>query len=470
MKIFVFGIGGTGARVLRSLTLLLASGVECKSTIVPIIIDPDLNNGDLTRTVSLMQRYTAVRGALNFTNNIKNKFFGAEIFEVCNFRLPINNSQNVSFREFMDMDNMTTESKAMLQMLYSNKNLESDMIVGFKGNPNIGSIVLNQFADTEEFKNLANNFSDGDRIFIISSIFGGTGASGFPLLLNTLRKNNSIPNHGLINKAEIGAVTVLPYFKVNQDDSSSIESDTFMSKTKAALAYYDKNIGNSISALYYIGDSSAAQEPYDNNEGGDTQINNAHLIEMLSALAILDFANLGSNAGGPCYKEFGLSSDNVENVIFSDFAPGTIAQIRKPMTQMMLFTHYMQNMAVNDFNNCLSQQWSKDYELDKNFFVSDFVGNLRDIQTDYVNWLKEMGDNQIGFAPFTWDSSKLFDIVNGLSPSKSLFSRFQKDNYELFDITLDKKHVSNDSEKKEQKFTELFYQSTETLVKDKLNM
>ena len=49
MKTFVFGIGGTGARVLRSLTLLLASGVECKSTIVPVIIDPDLNNGDLTK-------------------------------------------------------------------------------------------------------------------------------------------------------------------------------------------------------------------------------------------------------------------------------------------------------------------------------------------------------------------------------------------------------------------------------------
>ena len=50
------------------------------------------------------------------------------------------------------------------------------------------------------------------------------------------------------------------------------------------------------------------------------------------------------------------------------------------------------------------------------------------------------------------------------------FSRFKKDNYELFDITLDKKHVSNNSETKEQKFTELFYQSTEALVHDKLNM
>jgi len=41
-KLYIFGIGGTGARVLKSLTMLLASGVECGvDTIVPIIIDRD---------------------------------------------------------------------------------------------------------------------------------------------------------------------------------------------------------------------------------------------------------------------------------------------------------------------------------------------------------------------------------------------------------------------------------------------
>ena len=155
-------------------------------------------------------------------------------------------------------------------------------------------------------------FTDGDRIFIISSIFGGTGASGFPLLLKTLRTNDSIPNHGLINKAEIGAVTVLPYFKITQDDNSSIESDTFIAKTKAALAYYEKNIGRDINTLYYIGDNTATQKSYANNEGGENQKNNAHLIEMLSALAVINFTNSQSNADGPVYKEFGLVSPHLK--------------------------------------------------------------------------------------------------------------------------------------------------------------
>ena len=467
MKTFVFGIGGTGARVLRSLTLLLASGVECKSDIVPIIIDPDMNNGDLTRTVSLMQRYVAIKEKLNFNSNTKNRFYRTEIIDKFNFRLPINNSQNISFKQFMDYDNMSIASKAMLQMLYSTTNLSSDMVVGFKGNPNIGSIVLNQFTETAEFQNIANEFSQGDRIFIISSIFGGTGASGFPLLLNTLRTNENIANHGLINSATIGAVTVLPYFKVDQDEKSSIESDTFVSKTKAALAYYEKNIGGDIDSLYYIGDNSSSHKAYENHEGGDEQKNKAHLIEMLSAMAVVDFVNGPERNGTTIYKEFGLASDNVSNVIFSDFAPETNKIIRKPMTQYMFFTHYL---FKGDLANILKQQWSRDYHLDKNFFESDSLNDIRFMQNEYVNWLKEMESNRMGFAPYTWNNGTLFDIVNGVTPSRSFFSAFQKGDYEQFDITLDKKHASNASGTKEQIFMELFFQSTDDLVKNKLNL
>ena len=454
MKTFVFGIGGTGARVLRSLTLLLASGVECKSDIVPIIIDPDINNGDLTRAVSLMQRYVAIKEKLNFNSNTRNKFFGTGIINKANFRLPINNSQNISFKQFMDYDNMNVASKAMLQMLYSTKNLTSDMVVGFKGNPNIGSIVLNQFSDTIEFQNLANDFSQGDRIFIISD----------------RRNGNPVVFTAAAPMPTIGAVTVLPYFKVNQDDESSIESDTFISKTRAALAYYDKNIGGDIDTLYYIGDNSTSQKAYDNHEGGDEQKNKAHLIELLSAMAIIDFADGPERNGNTTYKEFGLSSDDVIDAIFGDFAPETNRIIRKPLTQFMFFTHYLSKMKVNNY---LKQQWSRENGLDKNFFDSDFIADIRYVQEEYVNWLKEMESNKMGFAPFSWNNNRLFDIVNGVAPSRPslpLLQMFQKGDYEQFDFMLDKKRVSNASGSKEQNFMELFFQSTNDLVQNKLNM
>jgi hypothetical protein len=62
-KLFVFAIGGTGSRVIKALTMLLASGVELRNIdrVVPIIIDPDTSNGDLTRTVDILKTYKEIR-------------------------------------------------------------------------------------------------------------------------------------------------------------------------------------------------------------------------------------------------------------------------------------------------------------------------------------------------------------------------------------------------------------------------
>ena len=51
-RLFLFAIGGTGARVLRSLIMLLAANVKLPNgiKIIPIIIDLDKTNEDTQRT------------------------------------------------------------------------------------------------------------------------------------------------------------------------------------------------------------------------------------------------------------------------------------------------------------------------------------------------------------------------------------------------------------------------------------
>ena len=188
-KLYVFGIGGTGARVLRSFTMMMAAGVNiCADEVVPIIIDPDASNADLTRTVTLMNIYRTIHSSLSFTPKNESTFFRKELSQILvNYTLRINDTDDKTFLQFIDLPSMDKSSQAMMRMLFSEKNLGSSMDVGFKGNPNIGSIVLNQIVDSKDFQDFANNFESGDKIFIISSIFGGTGASGFPLLLKTLR-------------------------------------------------------------------------------------------------------------------------------------------------------------------------------------------------------------------------------------------------------------------------------------------
>lgn len=463
-KIYVFGIGGTGSRVMRALTMLLASGVECKAdTIVPIIIDPDAAGGDVERTATLMRHYIEVRNNFQFSAEYKNRFLRTEIREIMtNFNLPLRNIQDCLFDEYINVTGMTKNNRALAEILFSRKNLNADMQVGFKGNPNIGSVVLNQFEESDEFLNFANEFTADDKIFIISSIFGGTGASGFPLLLKTLRNSNSIANFNLVNNAHIGAVTVLPYFKVRQDSDSQIDSATFVSKAKSALSYYDRCINNDIDNLYYVGDDTRATT-YENHEGGTEQKNNAHFVEMVAALSLIDFAN-SDRPGSTVFKEYGIEEDSNE-IIFKILGPRSKALLDKPMTQFMLFAKYMDERS--DF---FAQPWAKDRGMDRSFFDGAFSSNLkRNILDEYRQWIVEVSKQDRAFTPFHIhrDSGKLFDLVKGVSPKR--VASFDS-NFALFDNRLNATGGSSKTGHKEQQLVELFYQATQKLVKEKFNI
>lgn len=472
-KLYVFGIGGTGSRTLRALTMLLASGVRCDfETIVPIIIDPDMSAADMTRTVDALNRYMAVRKALDFNSANENQFFMTEIShlqDMDSFKLTLENTENVTFKDFIKLNQMDTESKALMSMLFSQANLDSDMVVGFKGNPNIGSIVLNQFAASDAYKAFSNNFEEGDRVFIISSIFGGTGASGFPLLLKTLRNDENSQHWKLIKESKIGAVTVLPYFNVEQDDNSGVDSSTFYSKTKSALAYYERNItgNNSINALYFIGDNMPAS--YKNHDGGSEQKNNAHMIELYAALAILNFASTPDESltGKTKTYEFGIDTndEDIKQVIFKDLGPETRGLIQKGLTMFFLKNKYIKNELYDEYKH---QPWAVDCGLDDNFFTSDFFKDLTRFEDAFATWLDELDNNKRSFKPFAQEKTNpLFDLVNGLKARKlPVLSR----NYSLLDSTMNGNWKGwNKSASKEQKFMELFYRATDKLTLKKFN-
>lgn len=464
-KLYIFGIGGTGSRVLRSLTMMLASGVKFGADeIVPIIIDPDGSNADLTRTVQLMDDYRAVQKHLNFAGNNQNKFFKTKINRTLqNYTLHIKDTNDKTFKEFVGYSEMSKANKALTRMLFSDRNLNSSMEVGFKGNPNIGSVVLNQLAHSEEFDNFANSFAQGDKIFIISSIFGGTGASGFPLLLKTLRFDKKIPNFNLINQSEIGALTVLPYFKVKKDDNSEIDSSTFVSKAKSALAYYEKNIGtNGVNALYFLGDEVGGM--YDNHEGGADQNNDAHLVEFLGATAIVNFSNEEFGNDTTSYLELGVK-DLVgdEAVSFTKFHPELYNMLYKPMTQYMLMANALTYKA-DLYKDPVKFSSNKDHFQD--FYTSRFFKGLVGLLEDYKVWLKEMKGNNRSLDLYNVDcDEKPFEVVVGIKP-RSIVS--MNSDYNLVTSRLNSAAGKCKSKEMQDKFLEMFYLATERLVSEKL--
>lgn len=124
--------------------MMLASGVKVGvDEIVPIIIDPDTSNADLTRTVSLLNKYSAIRSNLQFSTGNENRFFRTEIKQILpNYTLLINDTDDKSFQQFIDYASMNKANQALTKMLFSDKNLQSSMEVGFKGNPSYLKILI----------------------------------------------------------------------------------------------------------------------------------------------------------------------------------------------------------------------------------------------------------------------------------------------------------------------------------------
>lgn len=461
-KLYIFGIGGTGARVLRSFTMMMAAGVNIGADeIVPIIIDPDASNADLTRTVALMNNYRAIHSALSFTKENESTFFRKELSQILvNYTLRINDTDDKTFQQFIDLPSMDKASQAMMRMLFSEKNLGSSMDVGFKGNPNIGSIVLNQIVDSIDFQDFANNFESGDKIFIISSIFGGTGASGFPLLLKTLRTGTNFPNNDLINNSEIGAITILPYFKLKNDDESEIDSSTFISKTKSALAYYENNISknNSIDALYFLADD--VTNTYENHEGGSAQQNDAHLVEFLAATAIVDFSN--KQHENTSNKELGLK-DLTGSVTFDSFYDKQKRLLYAPLTEFMM----MANCLNHKFDYYSSKDFNANNDNFNGLYGSSFMSDLQNLTGLFTEWLGEMKSNKRPLDLFNLNTKdKPFEVVTGVKPKKivSIMS-----NYDLVTARLNSAVKKCHSKEDKDKFLEMFYLAMARLFNEKFN-
>jgi hypothetical protein len=486
-KLYIFGIGGTGSRVLKAFTMLLASGVTLKNgfdTVIPIIIDPDTSNGDLNRTKDILRLYQEIRNQVQqpedfYSQEIKTINELANNKPVINpeyFQFNLEGIEQSTFGQYIGFDSLSDDfknskdDKNFVRLLYSDSNLKSDLNVGFKGNPNMGSIVLNQFTNSDNFKKFGQTFNDGDAVFIINSIFGGTGAAGFPLLLKNLRGNDELPHHAKIKDAQIGGITFLPYFALNKQDE--VNSESFEEKTKIAIDYYNRTIidQNQIDTLYFIGNKGNTKH-FEYSVGGKEQQNDAHFLEMAGALAILDFCkNIDKENDNTQIKEFGI--ENVtENISFNDLNIENNKEILNPLTKFKLYTEYLKvglpkalNVSRWTKSNIKMVNNSKNSTLDKNYFNSAEYKNQIEAFNDYFDdWINEMGENKPAFNPFNavdWDNA--LNLLKGNEPKgNKSFKVLDIENCEL----IDDRSIKSSIEKKHTTLIKLFGKSTENVLK-----
>lgn len=433
-RIFVFAIGGTGSRVLRSFNMLLAAGIngmDSELQIVPIIIDYDLVNGDKMLVTDCLENYASLHR--KFAPGVQgDSFFMANITRLKDVAVAggnvANNIQssnfdiyfspqnaNVSFAQSIGYDLMAGDNDvthSLLEALYNDANsgdketeLNLNLTVGFKGNPNIGSVVLNKLKDTNEFKHFCNVFNAvTDRVFIISSIFGGTGSSGFPQLVNAIR-HSAMPG---LQDAKIGALVVLPYFKVQDDVNSAINSGTFNSKTKAALSFYETSgLNELLDAMYYIGDNVVSQ--FDNKEGGASQKNNAHIVELIGALGLVDYClKSDEQLRNRRAHEYGLQSDKRDDQEYIDLSNFYDRESLEPHLDYLTCLTY----AIKYYCDVIRGDRSMVGKSEAYYVglkLANKVGNtaMADFEKfidSYKIWLSQMQNNEHAFSPYIIDS------------------------------------------------------------------
>lgn len=451
-KVFVFCIGGTGERVMKSITMLMASGMDtCGYTVVPIIIDPHLDLDEKKNLQTLIDNYIAIRDASTVDGNGPDGFFGTDMEWIGTLDSQTNNTnkeagEDRSYAEFLNVGNLnaTSINNYFIKTLYSTENLNSKLSVGFRGNPNVGTVVLQEMlTGASWFDLLKTNCGPDDRVFIISSIFGGTGASGYPLLE---RKIRSTVDSDILRDVFMGAVTVLPYYGLTdpKKNNSKIDSGNFMTKAKAALTYYEHTVKSDL--LYYVGETTL-QDNHENNE--QTQPDEANFIELVAATALFDFLQRSKP------KERQYLTRAIEN----DVSSLNLATAGKGYASLV--------KCLADFRilkmllDVLPKEKYFPLKQTKGFNDEFYKGDLAKVNTfakNFEKWYGELSSKKRAFAPISeMKPSKMANIIK-----ESVELEAKDDSWYILEMI---KNSKQDSGNKMKNFFDSAYIAIDTYTK-----
>ncbi len=317
-KNYLIGIGGTGARVIESFIYLCAAGYGPDHEVTIFFIDPDKANGNLERTTAVLDNY--IKCGSNYSSvGSGNPLFKTKISRPVDCIWNIFDQADMSLSKYISYQTLKTRNRDfadLISLLYSGGHAVSDdehkgelgtkLNEGFRGHPSIGAVVMTDAQEQQEqdpwktlFSDIANATGENDiRVFLVGSIFGGTGAAGVPTIgsRRLIKYSEQAKLSNGRSKVFMGGSLVLPYFMFdmtgsNRETGLFVTPADFAVATKAALHYYsEKALGGDLGfdQVYFIGDASR-QSVGSFSAGTATQKNSPHFIEMATSLAVKDF-------------------------------------------------------------------------------------------------------------------------------------------------------------------------------------
>lgn len=317
-QLFLIGIGGTGMRCLEAFVHTCAMGMYDNCEINMLALDTDLDNGNFSRLKSLVEDcYQKVKGYNKEHYPTSETLFSAKI-NFFTFTPDYSNAiKNGSFEAITNYAYAGEDKKALAGLLLTSSVREFDLKHGYRAQTHLGSLLMYhsiiEEAQTNPKGKLANYIQDiydaaetGDaRVFVLGSVFGGTGASSIPIIPKAFNAAINILNPGkTLNKANFGATLLSSYFKFAAPDESLrsrqkvvATSKNFALNSQVAMMFYneDKTVKTTFQKFYMLGTpSNDFETKTDSKEtitGGALQKNDSHYIELLAAFAAYDFFN-----------------------------------------------------------------------------------------------------------------------------------------------------------------------------------
>ncbi|MDD3409319.1 MAG: hypothetical protein PHY12_00770 [Eubacteriales bacterium] len=330
MSCYFIAVGGTGNKILESMVYAACAGVLRDAAGAPLsrldalTVDVDTACGNTTRAGQAAELYERVRGAMA---GAPGRGFGTE--------LALDRWSMDLTRRAASVSGMTRnhrQDQLLARALFSRTEAELDYGEGFRGHPDLGvlffSDMLSALDDNaaagqpDEMNRLLSRMEDdlsrGEtvRVLLAGSIFGGTGASGIPVLSQFLRRRFAARSDRFV----LGAILMLPYYAVpdsgrDEREELVVKSSAFLDKAKTALHYYgmegmirsgEDDAKGVYDALYLLGlprEAFVTARLY--STGSQSQENDAHMLEWLASRCAGTFYRTGfrgeSSANIRCY-------------------------------------------------------------------------------------------------------------------------------------------------------------------------
>lgn len=323
MNYYIIAAGGTGAMCVRSFIYLAAAGcAKDFDTYHILLVDKDTKSDAVTACENLLEDYNVMYDQLR---NDKFTFPKITLHKWSFTEAIMDEYESKTGKLAEDLSTLTLDkllnpdhdpnTARLLNTMYTEAELNTDLKNGFYGHPNIGAPVFDyirdRFLDPKDnafMNSLRADLSKGKAyVYLFGSLFGGTGATVIPNVVLSLRSIKGTDGTAIgKNNLILGGSMVMPYFKLPQMKPDCLdkleklvpEDTKFADQTKEALDYYDSSqLLKEMMNLTLVG-SSELDVTSEIFARGGTQHQHFHMVLMMAAVAANRFfaKNLGRMA------------------------------------------------------------------------------------------------------------------------------------------------------------------------------